>query len=221
MGWALVAAETPLKKGVNNISSNQFGISGASGDLGCTRPAVWSHFLFVLIFMTLQFLWRTLQGWEISLHSLDYNFHDDLFQSVNNSFLFNLQQTDSHTSWVQTKITWCLYIVQSVASHHERGHGTQRGEPQHPSDEQPRNVAVLHPGHRSPARHLAQHSLRQRTRGLDPHQPHTQSGECSRRPVDTASTTSSLGVCWTSHIGEGHIQCSLVNGLWMWWMKVT
>ena len=66
--------------------------------------------------------------------------------------------------------------------HHERGHGAQRGEPQHPSDEQQRNVADLHPGHWPPARHHTQHSLRQRARGLDPHQPHSQSGEWLKFP---------------------------------------
>lgn len=63
--------------------------------------------------------------------------------------------------------------------HHERGDGAQRGEPQHSSDEQQGDVAVLHPGHRPPPHHPAQHPVRQRTGGLDPHQPHPQSGQWS------------------------------------------
>lgn len=125
--------------------------------------------------------------------SLDYNFLDNLSPSVNNPActpfcLLYSRQTVTPAGFRLRSLSVCT----SVESHHECGHGTQRGEPQHPSDEQQRNVAILHPGHRSPARHLAQHSLRQRARGLDPHQPHTQSGEWSRRPVDTASTTSFL-----------------------------
>lgn len=60
---------------------------------------------------------------------------------------------------------------------HERGHGAQRGQPQHPGDEQQGDVAVLRPGHRAAARGPAQHPLRQRARGVDPHQPHPQPGE--------------------------------------------
>lgn len=61
--------------------------------------------------------------------------------------------------------------------HHERGHGAQRGQPQHAGDEQQGDVAVLHPGHRPAARGPAQHPVRQRARGVDPHQPHSQPGE--------------------------------------------
>lgn len=61
--------------------------------------------------------------------------------------------------------------------HHERGHGAQRGQPQHPGDEQQGHVAVLRPGHRAAARGPAQHPGGERARGLDPHQPHSQPGE--------------------------------------------
>lgn len=61
--------------------------------------------------------------------------------------------------------------------HHERGHGAQRGQPQHPGDEQQGNVAVLHPGHWAAARGPSQHPVRERARGVDPHQPHSQPGE--------------------------------------------
>uniref|UniRef100_A0AC11CW75 Uncharacterized protein n=1 Tax=Ovis aries TaxID=9940 RepID=A0AC11CW75_SHEEP len=56
----------------------------------------------------------------------------------------------------------------------ERGNSTQRGEPQHAGDEQPRHLALVRAGHWASPRRAAQHPLRERPRRLDPHQPHPQ-----------------------------------------------
>lgn len=64
----------------------------------------------------------------------------------------------------------------TLRASHERGHGSQRGQPQHAGDEQSGYMALIPPGHRAAARHPAQHPFRQRPRGLDSHQPHPQHG---------------------------------------------
>lgn len=112
----------------------------------------------------------------------------------------------------------------SSGRHHECWHSAQRGQPQHAGDEQQRNLAVLHPGHRSVTHHPAQHSLRQCTRGVDPHQPHSQSGEWSWTPGGTSFHTVSLNICWTGQVSEGSIHQDVINEwrscVWTCCMKI-
>lgn len=90
---------------------------------------------------------------------------------------FSLQMSGGVTRLKAVTSTASSVFVQQVARRHERGHGAQRGQPQHSGDEQQGHVALLHPGHRAAAHRPAQHPVCERARGVDPHQPHSQSGE--------------------------------------------
>lgn len=83
----------------------------------------------------------------------------------------------------QTCLYWICFVVCIKDTHvlnfvqDECGRCSQRGEPEHPGDEQPGHLAGLPAADHCPACGVTQHPFPQCACGVDPHQCHTQPGQ--------------------------------------------